>query len=824
MEKRVKVTNRRRWGWPGFLVRATGVVGLVASIATAYGGFLAYAHFAQDLPDVAEVRSVGSPTVTQFYTSEGQLAGEWYRERRILLRWDQLPKRLILAFLAAEDARFFGHHGVDFRGIARATWQNLKAGGVTSGASTITQQLAKTIIGAEKSLERKAREAIMARRMEDVFSKQEILLRYLNSIYLGYHSYGVQAAAQNYFSKDISQLSLAEMATLAGLPVAPSVKNPVANMDQALGRMNYVLGQMERWGWVTNEEASQARREGITLKLRANPLTTNVPYYTELVRQEVQRTYGVGDDPNAWMNRGLQVHMHVDSSYQHAARDSLSLALEELGKKQGYAGALGSMEAEAFLSANARWLSNAPPEPGERLLARVTKVTRRKVGLQLGEGVHGSFKLKSTRWAAKYRRFRQRKKGGFSPRKVSFREKLKDFRKAFKVGDVVLVDVGKGPPDDLELSLVAVPLVEGALSSLDNVSGHLDVAVGGWDFERSQVNRVYSLRQTGSVIKPIIYSKAYDMGLAPSTIFSGAPFREGKYNPTGRGSHRDMTAWDALTFSKNPVSLRILKYVLNRTDARSYDLWGQRLGLTHPLKGNTAEALGGNQTVLGIARAFGTFARQGRTPTANLIRKVVDPSGRVLERHISPLNPHSTTADSLLAMWDKVLSPPGPTIPASTAYLTTANMLQVVKRGTGKAAKKLEHVSAGKTGTLMYDVWYAGFTRSRTAVAWVGADRMERSLGRYVTKVTRASGVTGSNTALPAWMGFMERLDKHRPQRDLPADKVPKDVEHYRIDAKNGLLLPSGGLVIPHRLGTEPDEFSVEAVSPDNIEELEGEF
>jgi penicillin-binding protein 1A len=816
----ISVRNQRRWGLPGVILRACLVLPVSGAIAASLAGFLLYAHFAKDLPSVEELRSVGSPSVTRFYAADGQLAGEWYRERRIHLTWEEMPKELILAFLAAEDARFFNHEGVDLRSIARATLQNLKAGAITSGASTITQQLAKTIVGADKNLERKAREGIMARRIEDIFGKKEILTRYLNSIYLGYHSYGVQAAAQNYFRKDVSGLSLSEMAMLAGLPVAPSAKNPVVNMDGARERMTYVLGQMERWGWITSNEAEQARRADVDVKPRPNPLQDLAPYYTELVRSEVRKKYASPDHPDSWLDRGLTVYMHVEPSMQHVARRALRSSLEDLARIQGYAGPLGQMAKEDFLQANERWLGNTPPEPGDRHLARLSSVTKTGATAQIGAGLHGSFDLKRTRWAGPYRALKGGGKGGRKKKgKVSFKPRLRDLRKAFSEGDVVLVDVIDGPPDALRLSIVPPPLIEGALASATNHGGGPDVAVGGWDFDRSQLNRVKSVRKTGSIIKPIIYSKAYDLNIAPSTMLSGAPFREGKYNPTGTKSKDDMTLWEALTHSKNNVSLRVLQSVLHRTSLADYKAWGRRLGLSRPLKGNPAEALGGDHSVLDITQAFGTFARHGHTPSNHLIRKVVEDSGRVLERHISPIDPNTSATDSLVSLWDQILTSRPQPIRDTTAYLTTANMLEVVSRGTGKRAQKLGRITAGKTGTLDYDVWFAGFTWSRTAVVWLGADRYERPLGKF-----GKSGILGGNTALPAWVEFMKRIDQARPSRKLPSGPKPKDIDLVYIDPSNGLLLDKGGVLMPHIMGTEPEDKSFDEISPENIEDLEGEF
>lgn len=813
---RPRIVNRRRGGWWGVGLRAMVVLLVMAVLAGGAGAFALYVHYARDLPRLDAFDEMSASGVTRFEASDGTLVGEWFQERRLAVTWGQLPERLVLAFLAAEDERFFQHSGIDLRGIARAMVQNLRSGEKREGASTITQQLAKTLVGNARSYARKVKEAILARRMEDVYSKKQILTWYLNVIYLGHNSYGVQSAAQNYFRKNVWELSLAEMAMIAGLAQSPSRVNPVVNLPASRRRMAHVLRNMREHGWVSaEEEAAALEAEIVTFPLR-DTLGDHVPYYTEAVRQEIMARYGKDDGEGSWLDHGLTVSMAVDPGPQRVAERALRDALEDLAKRQGYPGRLATLERDEFLRRNAPY---AEPVAGQRVLARVSEVGRKTATVEIADGLSGTLKLADTSWAAPYTELPVKKGRRDTSASVSFRDKLKSMAKAFEVGDVVLVEVGERDGRTVPVSLVPVPLMEGALISSPVAGSGPDVMVGGWDFDRSQVNRAHAVRQTGSTMKPIVYSKAYDLGLPPGALFSGAPFREGKYNPTGARSKDDMLVWDALTKSENSVSLRVLQYVLNHTSLDDYKDWGRRLGLTRDLTGYTSEVLGGDQTPFGMARAFATFARGGLAPDTELVRKVVDKDGRVLERHVAPGDPDASFPDTLVALWEETLSPPERRVSKTTAWLVATNLTQVVERGTGTRAKKLGREAAGKTGTLPYDVWFDGFTEDRVAVAWIGADPRVRPLG----KSEKVNKVYGSDTALPAWLDFMKTVEGDRPKRPVAGER-PADVVDVRLDPATGLVVDAKGREIPHRRGTEPTERALTPNDPANIGSLETEF
>jgi penicillin-binding protein 1A len=826
----LEVSNRRSGGWTLKLLRSFIVMGLVGAVAGAATGIGAYIWFAQDLPPLENFEKMETYQPTRFEASDGQLVGQWSDGKQIAVRWDQLPRELILALMAAEDKTFFFHQGLDITGILRAVYTNLMAGKIAGGGSTITQQLAKRMVGTEKTIERKIREAILARRMEDLYTKKQIVTWYLNGNYYGSGAYGVQAAAQTFFGRDVWQLELHQMAMLIGVQPAPSQWNPHKNIATAREKMRHVLGNMRARDFIGDEELAMALEkgngEGLGLRSRPDLFGDHVPYFTSEVRKRIEAAYGDPESETA-MPIGLTVSMAVEPALQHRASRSLGRALEDLARRQGYPGALGQMTRDTFHARAKRWLPPEPAKQGNRMLAWVSEVRISDAEVELAPGVTARLQIDRTSWAGRYKSLPRLKSGKVDRKgKASFKPKLRDMRKALERGDVILVDVRGQWQGTRFADLVPIPLVEGALVSYPLLSGGADTMVGGWDFDRSEVQRALALRQTGSLIKPVFYSLAYDMGVPPSAHFSGESFHEGEYNPTGDKGTAGALLWDALTFSMNAMSLRVLRELKERlpsskgqADLTRLREWGKKLGLGRALKGNPSEVLGADQTPLDMAKAMGVFAARGHAPSVPMIRKVVDTSGRILQEEMLPVDPHARLGDVIRAMWRTVLTPMKPVIAPSTAYLTMANLQEVVTRGTAKEAKKLGVQAGGKTGTLPYDVWFGGFTAHRVAVAWLGADRRERPLG----KSEKVNKVYGGDTALPAWLSFMRGLNASRATRDLN-EKPPKDILHLRIDSDTGLLARSEGVVIPHRRGASPTEFADDPLLEEDTQALEAEF
>lgn len=877
---RPTIANRRNPHLGLHLVR--GLVALIGLGVTSAAllAVTVYIALAHDLPRLDAFDRMAGVGVTRFEAADGSLAGERYTERRLALRWDELPRPMILAFLAAEDNRFFEHSGIDFRGIARAMVTNFFSGGLKEGASTITQQLAKVLVGNERSWSRKVKEAILARRMEDLYSKEQILTWYINVIFYGHQSYGVQAAAQNYFRKNVWDLSLAEMAILAGSVQSPSRVNPALDLAAAKERAGHILDNMRDYGWATPEEVADAKRFEYTVYPLRDVWGDQAPDFTEAVRRLGPRWNAA--DGTGFLERGLTIRMGIDPAAQRDAHAALDDALIDLQKKQGWPGPLARViteaERDAFFAKNRRWVERAllaptrEPRIGARLLGRVDEVSEKSATIALTPELRGTVALASTAWATAWTVFPKNADGKVDASgRVSFGGKLSALQNALAVGDVVLVEVVALPPpkptkptkpskppkptkptkpttekskklDTAEpppevpaaapapppptwaLELVPVPMMEGALVSTPLEGNGIDALATGWDFDRSEVDRTVALRQTGSIIKPIVYAKAYDLGLPPSASMSGAPYREGGFDPTGPRATDDDLVWIALAKSENPVSLRVHEHVQDRVSPDEWRAWGARLGLPEPLKGNPAEVLGMDQTARGMLAAFATFGRMGRAPELGLVKKVVARDGTVLERHFAPQDPWAALDDAWLALRERARIAAIPVISPTTAYLISENLAAAVQVGTGQKAKSLLREAAGKTGTLDYDVWFAGFTGDRAAVVWLGADRRERTLGPS----ERLNKVYGSTAALPAWVAFMRAVDKVASKADKRpgiADVVPPDVVSVAIDPVSGLLaLPGTGVTIPHRKGTEPTETAPEPTGIDAVESLETEF
>ena len=826
----LEVSNRRPGGWIQQTLRALFVLGVVSLIAGAATGVGAYIWYAQDLPPLENFEKMETYQPTRFEAADGQLVGQWSDGKQIAVRWDQLPRELILALMAAEDKSFFFHQGLDITGILRAVYTNLMAGKIAGGGSTITQQLAKRMVGTEKTIERKIREAILARRMEDLYTKKQIVTWYLNGNYYGSGAYGVQAAAQTFFGRDVWQLELHQLAMLIGVQPAPSQWNPHKNLEVAREKMRHVLGNMLDRGFIDEDRLAEALEKGngddLGLKSRPDLLGDHVPYYTSEVRKQIEAKYG-DPESDAPLPPGLTVSMAVEPALQHRGSRALGRALEDLARRQGFPGPLGQMTRDTFHARAKRWLPEEPAKQGNRLLAWVSEVRNSSADVELAPGVMARLQIDRTSWAGRYKGLPKLKSGQVDRKgKASFRPKLRDLRSALERGDVILVDVRGQWQGTRFVDLVPIPLVEGALVSYPLLSGGVDTLVGGWDFDRSEVQRALALRQTGSLIKPIFYSLAYDMGVPPSAHFSGESFHEGEYNPTGDKATAGALLWDALAFSMNAMSLRVLREIKERlpssrgnADLTRLKDWGTKLGLGRPLQGNPSEVLGADQTPLDMAKAMGVFPTRGLAASVPLIRKVVDTSGRILEEDMQPVDPHANLGDAVRALWRTTVKPIAPVIDPTTAYLTMANLQEVVTRGTAKEAKKLGVQAGGKTGTLPYDVWYGGFTAHRVAVAWLGADRRERPLG----KSEKVNKVYGGDTALPAWLSFMRDLNSDRATRDLNA-KPPKGVLHLRIDSDTGLLARQDGVVIPHRRGSVPTEFADDPLLEQDTQALEAEF
>ncbi len=742
LRKKPAANRRFLFGLTGCLI-ALAALGLIAAAGAGGAAWWALRHFSQDLPGIAALQNYRPPLVTTVYASNGEKIAEFYKERRFPAPLEKMPKHLIHAFVAAEDARFFSHPGVDIRSIARAAIQNWKAGRVVQGGSTITQQVAKYfLLTPERSYRRKIREAILALRIEDTLPKEKILYLYLNQIYLGHAAHGVQAAAENYFGKNVDQLALAESAMLAGLPQAPSDYSPFHHPDKAKDRQKYVLGRMVAEGYISRSQADAAEALKLDIKPRRNYFREQVPFYTEHVRRYVVDKYG----EDALYNGGLQIYTAVDIAMQKAARRAVNRGLRELDRRHGgYRGAPRRLEADAVDAFIADMKSDQefdPPAEGGILMAVVTHVDMAAERAEVAAGnLSGSLSTARIRWEP-----------DVAPKRL-------------QKGDVVEVTLKKvgEAPDRCEFALSQTPESEGALLCIETGTGLARAMVGGKDYKSSQFNRaVQARRQPGSAFKPIIYAAALDKGYTPASviidnavIYEGRGHRGHAWKPKNydRTFHGPILLRKALAKSRNLSTIQIL-HDIGVDYAVDY---ARKLGITADLYPDLSLALGASGvSLLELTRAYSVFANLGRLIEPVFVTRILDRDGNVLEEA-------HTQGERV--------------IEAATAYLMTSLLQSVVQEGTGARVRALGRPAAGKTGTTndLHDAWFMGYTPGFVTGAWVGYDQ-EQSLG---------AKETGARAAIPIWLEFMQKILEGRPERNF---SVPEGVVFARIDAETGLL------------------------------------
>jgi penicillin-binding protein 1A len=745
----MKLRQGKKKGLARLLYLFYGIVGLSCVAAGLLAGG-AYFYFTKDLPGTSCLEDYRPPIVTAVYSDDNRKIAEFYKERRIVVPLSQMPQMLIDAFVAAEDARFYKHEGVDFFSMVRALIKNIEAGTIIQGGSTITQQVAKSFfLSPERSYARKAREAILAYRIDKALTKNQILFLYLNQIYLGHGAYGVGAAAENYFGKEVSDLNLAESALLAGLPQAPSRYSPLLAPQQAKQRQAYVLKRMVEEGYITDSQAQESMAADLAVKERRNWYIEEVPYYTEHVRQYVEEKYG----RNVLYEEGLEIHTAVNIEMQEIARAALTRGLEALDRRQGYRGPIRRLEPEAieaFSQGVQESLAAIPLEPGRLLEGVVVAVHDElsKATVRLGDSF-GEILLSDLIWTSEV-----------GPDGTTV-ERMSDF---LAVGDVVAVQA-KGRDEETgnwELLLKQSPAVEGALLCMEAETGHVKAMIGGRNFKVSQFNRaIQSRRQPGSAFKPIIYAAALDKGYTAATTIIDSPlvFEDTERAFTWKPRNYEETFYGptlfrtALATSRNVVTVKILRdigvdYVID---------YAEKLGVESTLSNDLSIALGSSGvSLLELVRAYSVFTNLGDRVTPIFVTKILDRHGNVVEKH-------EPTRERV--------------IEESTAYIIT-NLLQgVVEDGTGRRVKSLNRPAGGKTGTTnnLHDAWFVGYTPSYVTGVWVGFDE-EKPLGERET---------GSRAASPIWLAFMEEILKDEPVRDF---RVPEGVVFAKIDAETGLL------------------------------------
>ncbi len=792
-EPRVEIANISDGGFVYWLLRfyafgliAVGGLGMCAAIGT----YIYFAATLPVLPNLAQYQSeVATTTVVRGW--DGTPLAEFATERREILPFERIPPRLVQAFLAAEDRRFYEHGGIDYRGIARAMGANLRAGEVAQGGSTITQQVAKSFLSSERTIQRKIREAILARRLEARLSKNDILTLYLNQIFLGSGAYGVGGGARRYFDKAVDELDLGEMATLAGLVRAPSRYSPLTNLEAARSRRDQVLSAMVASGFVTETEATTWRARPLAIRPRTDFFRLHAPYFTEHVRRDIARRYG---DKKLWEG-GLQIDVTVVPWIDAAAQENVNFALRKLDKRQGWRGPvarLADAAAEEFRRRATERYGAEPPAEGRLYLGLVESVSKDgSARVRVGKGAY-PLPAPGMLWAVP-----------FSYKDSVNGRTLKSAAGVLRTGDVIWVKnarrsklrrfsdftydeksevqwmqaydqtkPGSPSPGPVELILEQTPRVQGAIFSYDHSSGYVVAMIGGDDYDRSEFNRVtQACRQPGSSYKPMYYSAALDKGYGFGSLLNDLPRAEvdpitGEvWTPTNLNNtvEYQVTLEYALIWSKNVPSVQIFKLV----GGREVEAWARRLGITTPIIPDQALALGAScSRVDEMTRAFSAFARNGVLVEPVSIRRVRDRTGRILEDNTwigDPMGRPQDRLDQLVAVAGKKVTP---VISPRTAHLTSTLLRHVVTRGHAPAIRSASLMAAGKTGTssATMDVWFIGYTSRWMTTTWVGDDLRQRPLGAKDAAFM---------LTVPMFARYINEVSVGQPLREIPWDRPP---------------------------------------------------
>jgi len=773
----------------------------IAFIMTVLAAVSVYYVLAPQLPPAETLKETQLQVPLRIYSAEGLLLAEFGDKRRIPVTYDEIPTQLTYAFLAAEDDRFFEHPGVDYQGLLRAAYSLIATGQKAQGGSTITMQLARNFfLSTEKTYLRKLNEIILALQIERVLNKEEILALYLNKIYLGKRAYGIGAAAKVYYGKTLEDLSLPEMAMIAGLPKAPSTFNPIANPDRALLRRNYVLRRMWEVGYISEQGYRDAIQAPITASYHSREIEVYAPYVAEIIRTELTEKFG--DDV---YNMGLNVYTTILASHQQAANDALQSALLSYDRRHGYRGPIQQVELPAQLTTeNVEKLLSETNSIGPLLPSLVVKTQKDVANIYIKDKGLTDIHYQDITWA------RKQLSTNSMGRKPS---KIED---VLTPGDIIRVYQDASG----QWQLAQLPEAEGALIAVSPDNGAITALNGGFEYYNSKFNRVtQSRRQPGSGFKPFIYSAALEKGYTPATMINDAPvvlddpnldnvWRPSNYSGKFFGPTR---LREALTHSRNLVSIRLLrdigpKFAIDYAARFGFDI--------DQMPHNLSLALGsGSAAPWDMARAYSALANGGYRVEPFLIQRIEDVDGNVIMQaqpetvceHCMGDDdaPENITHSNQTITAKRIITP-------QNAYIMNSLLRDVVRYGTGKQAMKIGRQDlAGKTGTTndQVDAWFNGFSPNLVAISWVGFDA-PRSLGRYET---------GGRAALPMWISFMEQALKGVPEQPLIQ---PSDMVTVNIDPDTGLLARPGAInAIPETFRSEsvPKQYGsgYDAVTPD---------
>lgn len=748
-----------------FFFAVIGIIGLL----------IGYWKISQDLPDYHQLSDYAPPVTTRLYAGDGQLLMEYAAQKRLFVPENQIPDKVKNAFIAAEDKNFYNHSGIDFIGIARAVLVNLKnfgSGRRPSGASTITQQVAKNFfLSSEVSILRKIKEAILSVRMEQAFTKEHILELYLNEIYLGNRAYGVAAAALNYFGKPLNELELEEIAYLAALPKGPNNYNPKTKYDNAIARRNWVLGRMQEDGYISEEEAEIAKAKPLKVVDRSGEFVKNADYFSEEVRREIQKEFG----EDALYEGGLIVRTTLDPHLQDIATRVFREEIKNYDIRHGYRGPISHWDDASTY--NEKLEKAEYPQGSEKdwEIAVVTGVNEKEAVIRTKSGALGSIPYELVKWA---RKNLPEQRIGNTPKNV---------KEVLQEGDVILVE--KISPAEAKKKKVTtdsyylrqIPNVNGGLIAMDPHTGKVLAIVGGYDFKLSQFNRVIQARrQTGSSFKPIVYLTALENGYSPTDLILDAPFvlDQGpglpKWKPVNysRNFSGLTTLRQGVEKSKNLMTVRLAQEVgMDKVAAEA-----KKLGVNNNLPELLSMSLGAGDTrLIDLSSAYAVMVNGGKKVTPYFIERIQDRNGKTIYKHDKRV-----CQDCKATEWNnqdipELASNQEQIVDKYAAYQMTSILEGVAIRGTAARLRALKKHLAGKTGTSndSKDAWFIGFSPDLVVGTYVGFDE-PRSLG---------SRETGSSAALPIFYSFMQ--EALADKADIPF-RIPEGMRLMRVNYNTG--------------------------------------
>jgi penicillin-binding protein 1A len=742
-------------------------------------GLYIFWEFGRGLKDYKQLADYEPPIMTRVHAGDGRLLAEYAEYKRIFVPQDVMPRLVVQAFLSAEDKNFFYHPGVDPIGVARAivsNFKNILSGRRLVGASTITQQVAKNfLLTADVTIERKIKEAILAFRIEKALEKNRILELYLNEIYLGFGSYGVAAAALNYFNKSLDTLTLAEAAFLAALPKAPNNYNPFNHPKAARDRRNWVIRRMQKDEMVTAEEAEIATATPLITRKRQKTEYVTAEYFAEEVRRQLGQRYG---DTGLYRD-GLVVRTTLDPKYQHIADNSLRNGLLAYDRRHGWRGPLTNIKpSEGWLNALSK--VSPPKALGVWRLAVVTKIFSERAEIVIDDGSVGLIPFAEIKWARSW--VKDELLGPI----------VKTIEDVLRVGDVIAVEPallaknGSAYPSGM-YHLRQIPEIEGAVVALDPHTGRILAMAGGFSYKRSQFNRaIQARRQPGSAFKPFVYLAALDKGYTPSTLILDAPFviDQGPGKPKWRPANYTKKFYGPSTMrlgiekSRNLMTVRLAQTIGIETIAN----YAQKFGIVDKLPNQLSMSLGaGETTLLKLTTAYAMLVNGGKLIKPTLIDRIQDRHGKTVFKH----DPRSCTK-CRAGVWQQqqvpIISDHREQLadPAS-AYQMVSMLEGVVQRGTGRSMRTLGKPLAGKTGTTnkAFDTWFIGFSPDLAVGVFVGFDA-PRSLGKQEQ---------GASVSAPIFKEFMRSALSNKPS--IPF-RIPPGIRLVRVDAGTGRLAQPG--------------------------------